>query len=66
MTVLTVEVADGLCERVGLAEGDELVVLVELGEGHSQAVVGEHQEHLVQEAGQVLQLQLWRESERTV
>ena len=60
-TLLTVGLADDLGDGIGGAEGDELIVLVELAEGHAQAVVGEDQEDLVQQVGQVLQLQLWRE-----
>jgi len=59
--VLTEGLADGLGERGGRAEGDELVVLVELAEGHPQAVVGEDEEDLVQEVGGVLEVELWNQ-----
>lgn len=56
--ILTVILADVLRHRAGGAEGDELVVLVELAEGHSQAVVWEEQEDFIQDVRDVLQMKL--------
>lgn len=50
---LTVVLADVLGKKAGRAEGDDLVVLVELAEGHAQAVIWEDQEYFIQDIGEV-------------
>lgn len=45
--------ADVVGKDVGGAEGDDLVVLVELAEGHAQAVIREDQEDFIQDIGEV-------------
>lgn len=63
-TSLTKDLAHGLCQSTGLAKREEFIVLVELTEGHAQAVIREDQEHFVQQVRQVLQIQLWGDGER--
>lgn len=55
---LTEVLANVLGKEAGGAESDDLVVLIELAEGHAQAVIREDQEDLIQEVRQVYQLQL--------
>lgn len=58
VTVLTHVLADDLTERTGCAKCDKLIVLIELAEGHAQAVVWKNQEHLIQQVRQMLKIQL--------
>ncbi len=50
---LTVVLANVLGKGAGGAEGNDLVVLVELAEGHAQAVIWEDQEDLIEEVRHV-------------
>lgn len=50
---LTVALAEPVSKDVGGAEGRDLIVLVELAEGHAQAVVREDQEDFIQNVGEV-------------
>lgn len=43
--------------QIAATKRKEFIVLVELAEGHAQAVVGKDQEHFIQQMCQVLQLQ---------
>lgn len=61
---LTKFLAHGFCDKIGGAKREEFVVLIELTEGHAQAVIGEDQEHFVQQVRHVLQLQHWRKEDR--
>lgn len=63
---LTQVLAHSFADFILGTEGVEFVVLVELAEGHAQAVVWEDQEHLVQQARQRLQLQLWTRRRETL
>lgn len=49
--------ANDFVAQIGVTKREEFIVLVELAEGHSQAVVGKDQEHFIQQMCQVLQLQ---------